>query len=317
MTEKKGYKKGEGSSTSGADPSASIPTEAYPISDAPPPHSPPLQTGAGVPTVDAPFNFPPADELPEYEPPTSPSASEANLKPIAIPQIQPTASSPFLQAYAPCLLAKGVTESTWRSFLDTISAFLTAKVGDRAVSHAGDMAKHFSEGPKNLGKGVMKHAKSVGKDLTRHAKKGNVFGVAVSAVTGIVSIPIFTALGIAGTAVSLPGVALAAITRSPKTPAERVTAYAAVANQKWLHLRGLHAQLVDTKLLAHMLGVPVQQFLDIAKSGKGDGAAAQMKALEAHVEALDVQGEMAIELSEKSMWLVIAQEVREEDTSKE
>ncbi|TQS32872.1 hypothetical protein Golomagni_06800, partial [Golovinomyces magnicellulatus] len=247
-----------------------IPSEAYPMSDGPPPphspslHSPPPpETGKGVPTVDAPFNFPPAaDELPAYEPasaeagPSSAGGVSKTFKPIAIPQIQPTSSSPFMQAYAPCLLARGVTEDTWRSFMDTISAFLTAKVGDRAVSHAGDMAKHFSQGPKNLGKGVFKHAKSVGKDLSKHAKKGNVLGVAATAVTGIVSIPIFTALGIAGAAVSLPGVTLATITKSPRTPAERVTAYAAVANEKWLHSRGLHAQLVNTPMLAEVVGVP-------------------------------------------------------------
>lgn len=325
---------GEKDSAAAAASSDPIPSEAYPMSDGPPPNYPPQQgasqqeihqpeTGKGVPTIDAPFNFPPpADELPEYEassPVAGPSSSSAppplqakSLKPIAIPQIQPTGASPFMQAYAPCLLSRGVTEDTWRSFLDTTSAFLTAKVGDRAVSHAGDMAKQFTQGPRNLGKGVFKHAKTVGKDLTKHAKKGNIFGVAASAVGGIVSIPVMTAMGIVGAAASLPAVTIATVTKSPRTPAERVVAYVAVANEKWLHSRGLHAQLVNTTILADTLGVPVPQFLDMAKSGKGHGGAAQMKALESHVESLNVQGETDIEISEKSMWLVVAQEVREE-----
>ncbi|KAI0483319.1 hypothetical protein GGR56DRAFT_686589 [Xylariaceae sp. FL0804] len=63
--------------------------------------------------------------------------------PVAIPQVHAEAAAPFLDAYAPALLAYGVPASSWRPFLATLSAFLSARVSDRAVAHAGDMARHI------------------------------------------------------------------------------------------------------------------------------------------------------------------------------
>ncbi|KAL3956755.1 hypothetical protein ACCO45_009601 [Purpureocillium lilacinum] len=257
-----------------------------------PPALSPAPSGNGVPTVANPFSFPSNAELP---PPP----------PYRSPQAVPDPASPFVAAYAPILLSHGVTEGTWRSFLETMSAFLTAKVSDRAISHAGDMAKHMSEAPKSFGKGVATHVRSVGKDIAGNAKRGNIIGAAFGAIGGLISIPVATALSAAGTAISLPGSAIGAITKRPQTPFERATAYAMVANKKWLHARGLQAQLVETTGLAQYLNVSLDALLGMARAAKRDDAESQLKALEGHIAALDVRADAALSLAPNTLWLVL------------
>ncbi|KAM3509584.1 hypothetical protein MY11210_006274 [Beauveria gryllotalpidicola] len=304
-----------------------MPTAANPASESREPHA-----GGGMPSVDDPFNFPTDEALPVYSahptdaavppafadgagpstaapPPPPPGASPArpSLKPIAIPQVVPDASSPFVTAYPPCLLARGITEQSWISFLDTVSAFLTAKVGDRAVSHAGDMAKHFAQDSMNFGKSIASHSKTLGKDIARYAKRGNIFGVAATLVHGAVSLPVMTALGAVDTATRLPGAAVGAIAKKPKTPADRVNAYNVVVNKKWLHQRHLHIQLVDTPGLAHVLQLPTAQLLAVARSGKEGSASGMLQALDLHIEPLKVSAETSLGLSDKSLWLVLVE----------
>ncbi len=309
-----------------------MPTEAYPTSDNREPHA-----GGGMPTVDDPFNFPTDEPLPAYSahatdadgPPAfadtaaGPSSAAASataaaapggapparpsMKPIAIPQVVPDASSPFVTAYPPCLLARGITEQSWSSFLDTVSAFLTAKVGDRAVSHAGDMAKDLAADTTSLGKNIASHGKHLGKDIAKHAKRGNIFGVAATLIAGAVSLPVMTALGAVGTVTRLPGAAVGAITKKPKTPADRVNAYNVVVNEKWLHQRGLHIQLVDTPGLAHVLELPTAQLLAVARSGKEGSASGMLQALDLHIESLKVSTETTLGLSDKTLWLVLVE----------
>lgn len=327
-----------------------LPPEAYPVSDQhnaqPGPSAP---AAGGMPTIDDPFNFPTDEPLPAYsaqaidEPPPPVAASSSSitddkrisgavnvppppgpppggrpaLKPIAIPQVVPDDSSPFLTAYPPCLLARGIPEQSWTSFLSTVSAFLTAKIGDRAISHAGDMAKHFASDTTHLGKSIASQSVTFGKEIASHAKRGNIFGVAATAIAGVVTLPIMTAVGIAGTAARLPTSAIGAVTKKPKTAAERVNAYNVVANEKWFHPRGLHAQLVDTPGLSLLVEVPVPQLLAVARSGKEGSATGMLHALDHHIEALQVPGDSTLGLSERTLWLVLveyeAEEVDEKD----
>lgn len=186
----------------------------------------PVSGSALVPTVTSPFNFPkyskdgfPTDASPPvYDNIGASSSSGAAPRPIAFPQVSPDPDAAFLPAYAPVLLSYGITEQTWRSFLNTISAFLTAKVSDRALSHATDVAAHLGENPKNLGKNVIAQAKSIGKNVSRDAKRGNIIGAAVGLIGGSISLPITTAFGIVGTTLSLPGRPLAPSPRSRKPP---------------------------------------------------------------------------------------------------
>lgn len=314
VTDAKGYIAPSGSQLPPSHSSNSIPSAAYPMSD-----SGGSRAGA-MPTVADPFNFPTTEALPAYSPaaplaqePGQPLALTSKAPPIAIPQTHASSSAPFLDAYPECLLARGITEETWRSFMKAMSAFLTAKVSDRAISHAGDMAKRLGEGPKRLGKDIASHSKSIGKQIVRHAKDKNIFGVAGSAIAGIVTIPIFAALGTAGTVAGLPNAAISAVSRKPRTPEARAFAYAAVANEKWLHARGLHAQLVDTHLLAQILGMPTQQLLQVAKGGKHDSAIGQMKALEMHLESVKLLENTILDLVDKTLWLMVLQDPEQLD----
>ena len=163
------------------------------------------------PTADSPFDFP------SYEPPpafTTVSSSGSSSgppplqRPIAIPQIAPNKTEPFLDAYAQPLLQYGVTPESWRSFLSTMSAFLAAKVSEQAISHAADIGRHVTDVPKRFGKDVVAHAKGIGHDIRDSAKDGNYVGAAVGVVRGAIGIPVGTALRAVGATVSLPFTAI-------------------------------------------------------------------------------------------------------------
>ncbi|KAM4061157.1 Subunit of the RNA polymerase II mediator complex [Hirsutella rhossiliensis] len=262
-------------------------------------------TAAEAPTLSDPFNFPSNAELPAYEARGGSSSSADGDRVIAIPQAVPDPVAPFVQAYPVALLRYGITEDGWRSFLETMSGFLTAKVSDRAISHAGEVAQHLSQGPKAFGKGVMTHAKSVGKGIANDARRGNFIGAAFGLIEGVVSIPVATAVGAAGTALQLPGSALGALSTRPQTPLERASAYAAVANKEWLNARGLQAQLVDSAALARSLGLSVHTLLDLARGAKKDSAAGQLQALQVHISPLQVEEAAILTLAAGSLWMVL------------
>ncbi|KAH8745696.1 hypothetical protein F5883DRAFT_634056 [Diaporthe sp. PMI_573] len=169
------------------------------------------------PTAESPFNFPsdvPAAPAPTYLT-ASPLTTSAGLqRPIAIPQITLDKTAPFLDAYVPPLLQYGITPLSWRSFLSTMSAFLAAKVSEKALSHAVDMGRYV-------------------------VYNGNFVGAAFGVVGGAISLPIVTAACAVGAVASLPGVAIGAVTQKPQTPRERAAAYVAAATRRWLEARGL------------------------------------------------------------------------------
>ncbi|KAJ3549468.1 hypothetical protein NM208_g487 [Fusarium decemcellulare] len=259
------------------------------------------------PTADAPFNFPSDAPLPTYS-----EASSGKQPPIVIPQECPTPTAPFLNAYAPALLSHGITQEAWSSFLDTMSAFLTAKVGERAVNHAGDIAKKVGEHPTSFVKNVVSHTKQVGKNIGENAKKGNIIGAAFGVIGGAISIPVGAAFGAVGTVVSLPAHTIAAVTKKPKTPAERAVAYATVANKDWFNKRGLHASLVNTEQLSEVLGVSVKAVLEASNGDKSGGADGQLSALKDHIAHLEIQGPGVVDIAAETTWLVL---VRIEATS--
>ncbi|KAG8406422.1 hypothetical protein J3459_012161 [Metarhizium acridum] len=274
----------------------------------------------GVPTVDSPFNFPTSTDLPpsyeaHAEAEAGPSSSKSvRTKPVAIPQVAPEPAAPFLPAYPPSLLAHGITEQTWRSFLDTVSAFLTAKVSGRAIAHAGDMAKSLGEPPKNYGKSLVNHTKSVGKQLVKDARRFDVFGVAAGVIGGAISIPMHAAFGAVDTIFQIPGTAVSAISKTPRTPLQRAATYSAVASKDWLNARGLHAVLLDTRQLAEMIHVPGSKFLEMAAEGAKSGtAAATMCALGGHIEKLNMLEDEVVVLSDRSLWLVLVPVVKEDE----
>ncbi|KAM0317297.1 hypothetical protein ACHAPQ_011069 [Fusarium lateritium] len=257
-----------------------------------------------LPSAENPFNFPAeSSSLPTYS-----EASTSQRTPIAIPQESPTPTSPFLKAYAPALLGNGITKEAWTAFLDTISAFMTAKVGERAINHAGDVAKSVGQQPVNYVKNVGDHAKQVGKNIAANAKKGNIVGAAFGVIGGAISIPVGAALGAVGTVVGLPGRTIAAAVRKPKTPAERAVAYVTVANRDWFNKRGLHASLVNTEQLSEVVGVSVKALLEASSEGdKSAGPLGPMSALSEHIAHLEVNGPGVVDIGIESWWLVLVQ----------
>lgn len=199
------------------------------------PGHPATNQQATGPTVKDPFNFPLDEGPPSY------SKDPEIRKPVAIPQLHPDPAAPFVVAYAPILLRHGITPETWHPFVNTVSAFLTAKVSERAIAHAGNIARHVGTVPKSFGNRVGRNAESVGRHIADNAKRGNLFGVAFGIVGGAISLTLGTAASAVGSILALPATALNATFRKPKTPRERAVAYVAVANKNWLNARRLHA----------------------------------------------------------------------------
>src|SRR5690606_30000920 len=157
------------------------------------------------------------------------------------------------------LLRHGIVEQTFLSFLETLSAFLAAKVSGRTAAHAADVAASVGEGPKSHAKHVYGHTKDVLRDIGRNAKKGNVFGAVGGIIGGAVGVPVSAALGPVGAGVPLPGRTLGAVSKKPLTQRQRAEAYVAVANKDWFWKRGLEAALGDSGDVAGLLGVGVAQ----------------------------------------------------------
>ena len=264
---------------------------------------------AHLPTVSDPFNFPsdaplPAYSATEFSDHTSQSYMPNQQQRIAIPQLRPEPTSPFLAAYPPYLLRHGITEEAWKGFLDAMSGFLSAKVSNRAISRAGDVAKHVGEHPKKFGKGLASHAKSTGRNITDNAKKGNILGAAFGVIGGIITLPLHAATGVVATGLSLPGHAIAGISKTPKTPYERALAYSIVANEEWFVPRGLQVGLVDTNGLASLSSLDAKVIVNATKKTKNAGEA--LRALEQHVAPLQM-AEQTLELGTQTVWLVVHQ----------
>lgn len=284
--------------TSEAGPSSPEPADPAPAYEE-------TATAGQAPTPSDPLNFPSNAELPPYEARPGSSSFADGDRVIAVPQAVPDPAAPFVPAYPVTLLRYGIPEDSWRSFLATLSGFLTAKVSDRAISHAGQVAQHLSQGPKTFGKGVVSHARSIGQGIADNARSGNFIGAAFGLINAAVSIPVATALGAAGTATQLPASALSALATRPQTPLERASAYAAVANKEWLNARGLEAKLVDSAGLAQSLGLPVRTLLDLARESKKNNAAGQLEALQAHVAPMQVEQAAALTLAAGSLWILL------------
>lgn len=268
------------------------------------------------PTADAPFQFPTDTPLPSYSPPSA-SASEAGPstarpKLIAIPQAQPTANSPFLPAYAPSLLRHGIVQQTFLSFVETVSAFLAAKVSDRAVAHAADVASRIGDGPKSHFKHVYGQGRDVFKGIGKDAKRGDIGGVVGGVIAGAVTLPITAALGTAGAVLSLPRSTVSAVAQKPQTGRQRAEAYIAVANKDWFHKRGIEAALVDSRDMAELLGVGVPALAEGSTGKKAETAEGLLGGFGGRAETLEISEAVetakvldALQVGPATLWLVL------------
>ncbi|KAI0539318.1 hypothetical protein GGR58DRAFT_465250 [Xylaria digitata] len=243
------------------------------------------------PTVESPFNFPPAyspstsypngnasglaepsapgiqySDLPEVVNPSPefsdlPEAvfpSQSRIISIstpvflAIPQIAAKPTSPFPPAYnTAILLRRGISREAFTSFLSTLSAFINASVSERALAHAQDVGRSLNSIPKKFSKDTFAHLKGVGRSVQESAKRGNFIGAGVAALGGTVTVPVAAALRVVDA--TLNQLPAAVLSKKPLSPRERADAYLAVAQKDWFENRGLKASLCNTAelLLLH------------------------------------------------------------------
>jgi hypothetical protein len=260
------------------------------------------ETSRQQPSVEAPFNFP-TDAPPSY------AHATPIERPVALPQTRPDAAAPFVAAYAPSLQAYGIPAGTWHAFVQTINAFLTASVGDQAVSHAADMARHVGHVPKRFGKATAHHARDVGHDIAAKARAGNYVGAGIGVLAGAITLPVGTAFRAVGAVVSLPFAAVNAVAAKPRTPRDRATAYVGAANKDWFHPRHLHATILDTAELAQLVHAPgPDALLSRAAEQRAGGPAAQLSVLGswlAPVEMGPAAADVSLNLAPASLWLVV------------
>ena len=264
----------------------------------------PGQPGGAGPSIFAPFDFP--AQPPAYT--TSGTAAKrpaSAQKPVAIPQERADASSAFLQAYAPSLLGYGIPDDRWRPFVEAASAFLQAKVSDRAVSHAAEVARDIGAVPVSFGKGVAAHAKSVGREISDSAKRRDALGLVHGAFAGLVGLPVGTAIRAIGATLRLPSSTVAAVTKRPSTPRERTAAYLAVANRDWLHPRGLDARLLDTTELADLVGFSVEQIVALIREAQELGAENPLGVLGDLIAQLEFTTPVNLDIGVQTLWIVL------------
>lgn len=222
------------------------------------------------PTVADPFAFP-ADELPSY------GNADAIQRPLAIPQTTPSAAAPFLLAYPTALLSFGITTESWYSFVETLSAFLSAKVSQQAVHHAADIASSVGDFHKQYALRTKEHFKNMGKSAKRFSP------------VGLVSQTVGITMGTVGHIVGTVFQAAGSLTQKPQTPRARATVYLETANKKWFHLRGLHAVLMDTAELSKLGEVETQSMLSATQDCGSSRPDLQLAALR------DIIGEVRVE----------------------
>lgn len=257
------------------------------------------------PTIAEPFHFP-TNAVPSY------SALDPVRRPLAIPQFVPSPTAPFLPAYPSCLLSFGIPAESWRPFVETLSAFLSAAIGTQAVQHAADIGWQIAEAHKDWGLAQKDHVISLG----RKAQRGDLFGV----IGGTLGLTIGTAGHIVDSVLKFPG----RLVQKPQTPRERADAYVATANRDWLNQRGLHARIVDTVQLADLADTSVDSFVRSNKRGRSVGD--QLVVLQEWIAEMDVhevddcRGKPskktdnqrlpltvapAIEITKKTLWLTL------------
>jgi hypothetical protein len=160
-----------------------------------------------------------------------------------------------------------------------------------------------------FGQDTVEHAKAVGRGIRDAAERGNYVGAATGAVGGAIALSLGTAFRAVGAAMSLPGTAVGAVTQKPRTPKERAAVYAAAANEKWLSMRVLRAELMDTPELARNVGLPMTRLLGRVHASADRSAAGQINALNEFVcELVETNAESTLDLEESTLWLIIFQE---------
>ncbi|KAJ3478736.1 hypothetical protein NLG97_g8493 [Lecanicillium saksenae] len=240
---------------------------------------------------------------------TKPAGSCANKQenstcrvplPIAIPQVSPKKSSSFLPVYTPELLHYGVTEQAWRLFLQKMSRILADKPPRRSILHAQDMAfsaVRFGTGLWRLHVELLEMAKELFGDQFEQSPGLAMFNLASAIVAGPFLIAFMDAL-------AAPIWLCAVVFTLPVTRRERAKLYAAATNHKWMHSRGLHAQIMSSEELEAFTGASVIQ-PDYHHEGEFLNQSKSVQSIPEHVERLFLYESSALLIGRETLWLVI------------
>lgn len=229
------------------------------------------------------------------------------VRPIVIPQVNLQPTAPLLQAYPPQLLARGIPRDRWLAFISHLSAILGATDAENSKAHRADISKELGNIPASFGKSVADHATQIGRGLKKDARKGNLLGVSVGAIGGVIAWPVVTSLKVVGTVVTSPISIMQAVAKKPQKRHERAAVAAAEASKGWLHERGYHASMMSTEELASVTGIEARRFVDAGHGGPAD-AADKMGLMVERLELAQVEvqkGLGGLEVGSSTLWLVL------------
>ncbi|KAF2971743.1 hypothetical protein GQX73_g1895 [Xylaria multiplex] len=214
------------------------------------------------PTVESPFNFPPA-----YSPSTSyPNGNASGLagsSASSAPEVQ-YSDLPEVVNSSPAFsdLPEAVFPSQSRITSISTPVFLAIpQIAARPTSpfppaynaaillRRGISREAFTSFLSTLTRS--RTSTGVGRSVQESAKKGNLIGAGVAAIGGTVAVPLVAALRVVD--VTLNQLPAAVLSKKPLTPRERADTYLAIAQKDWFENRGLRALLCNTAelLLLH------------------------------------------------------------------
>ncbi|KAJ3474898.1 hypothetical protein NLG97_g9647 [Lecanicillium saksenae] len=221
---------------------------------------------------------------------------------IAVPQVYPNTSSPFVPAYPPVLLSHGVTEQSWRLFLEDASNIQAHKLPHRIILHGRDMAVTAATTTVELVKRLCSNPfKGAGKYWAEEAKDGGAASATCAIATEVACFP----LAYITCWVAVPFViGIVTILTSPLRRCERAAAYAAAINKKRLHCRGLHAQLMTSGEVAALAGISASEIYS-ANQCNNWRASEHLELVQSRFEPLILYKDCTLAIGDKTLWLVI------------
>lgn len=221
---------------------------------------------------------------------------------IAVPQVYPNTSSSFVPAYPPALLSHGVTEQSWRFFLENTSNILAHKLPRRIILHGRDMAGTAATTTVDLVKGMCSNPfKGAGKYWAEEARAGRAASATFALAYEVLCLPLPY---ISVWAIIPVVIGAVTIITPPLRRCERAAAYAAAINKKWLHCRGLQAQLMTSGEVAALTGISACEMYS-ARQCNNWSASEQIELAESRFEPLVLYKDCTLITSDKTLWLVI------------
>ncbi|KAJ6789032.1 hypothetical protein PWT90_07831 [Aphanocladium album] len=181
-----------------------------------------------------------------------------------------------------------------------MSRILADKPPRRIILHAQDMAFsafRFGTGLWRLHIELFDMMKELFGDQLEQSPSLAMFNLATAIVGGPFMISFMDALAV-------PIWLCAIIFTLPVTRRKRATLYAAATNHRWMHSRGLHAQIMSSEELEAFTGASVVQ-PDNRPEGESFNQSKSVQSIPEHVERLFLYESSTLLIGRETLWLVI------------